>query len=133
MSLRSDFHEYIRDELDVPVTRVRLSRRPMLPALDIFTISGSTIPTHVGPAGLTTKRYQVDVWASNDPEVDALSESLRHLLDGFRGLMGATDIGSIFYEGERDLDEPPTTTSEPQVYHRALDFLITFREAPAGS
>lgn len=133
MSIRSDLHEYVRDQLDLPVTRVRLSRRPMLPALDLYSISASTIPHHGGPAGLVTKRFQFDVWAANDPQVDEISEALRRLLDGYRGAMGDSDIGSIFFDGEVDIDETPDKTSEPQVYHRAIDFLVTFRETEAGS
>lgn len=128
MSFRSDFHEFVRDSLDVPVTAVRLSRRPMLPSLGYLNISGSTIPTHSGPAGLVTHRVQWDVWAANDPQVDSIATRLRRLLDGYRGAMGDTEVASCFFDTEQDLDEPPTTTSEAQVYHRAVDFIVTYRE-----
>lgn len=132
MTLRTDLHEYVRDQLDVPVTRVRLPRRPVHPSIHFRNVSASTIPTHSGPAGLVTKRIQWDVWSNNDDDLDALSERLRHLLDGYSGVMGDTDIGAIFFDSEVDIDEAPTT-SEPQVYHRAIDFMVTYREAQGGS
>lgn len=126
MTMLSDLHAYVRDGLDRPVTPIRPSTRPMLPALSRVVISGNTLPTHSGPAGLVMARVQWDVWAGNDSDVDALSVQLRRLLDGFRGAMGTTDIASIFYEGERDLDEGDR---HAKTYRRSLDFIVTYRES----
>ena len=126
MTMLSDLHAYVRDALDLPVTAIRPSTRPMSPSLDYLMVSGSTVPTHSGPAGLVTSRVQWDVWTGNAADADRIAGDLRRLLDGFRGQMGDTDIGSIFFEGDRDLDEGDAHVKS---YRRSLDFMVTHRES----
>lgn len=67
-------------------------------------------------------RCQVDVWARTGKEVADLAESIRRLLDGYRGGMSDHSVGGVF--GNTSL--PTAFEPEVELYRRTLDYDITF-------
>lgn len=137
MTFRSALHEYLRDVIDVPVHDGRLPTRPMLPALSLRFISATPEHTHSGPSSLLERRVQIDAYANNDKEADALATRLIHALDGYHGPMGSEDIGYAFLA--TDLEAEPDELKGGQIiYRRIVDFHIAYQEVrmvpvPVGS
>lgn len=125
MTFRADLHDWIRDTLDVPVRAVRISEKPMLPAIAYNQIAGDEPISHSGRTGLVRRHMQLDVWAGNDDDIERLANQLRRLLNGFRGVMGGSEVASVEYAGEHDLADP-----NPRFFRRAIDFYFTEREMP---
>lgn len=132
MTLRSTLKEFIRDELDLPVHNGRLSARPMMPAAVQSFIATTAAQSHSNPVSLLQRRVQVDVYAQNDEEVDALAKTLVKALDGYHGPMGDVAIGAAFLVNDRDMQPEQIKGGEVR-YRRTLDFVVAYQEprAPA--
>lgn len=132
MTLRKALHEFLRDEMDVPVYDKRLPVRPMMPALVQSYISATPTQTHSGPTTLLERRVQIDAYGNNDADVDATATALLHALNGYRGDMNGIDIGSIFLISDFDLNPDEIKGGEVR-YRRALDFAVSYQELEAAS
>lgn len=132
MTLRSSLKEFIRDELDLPVHNGRLSARPMMPAAVQNFIATTPGQTHANPVSLLPRRVQVDLYAQNDEEVDALATTLIRALDGYHGPLGDVAIGGAFLVNDRDMAHEQLKGGEVR-YRRTLDFIVAYQEprAPA--
>jgi len=128
MSFRSSLHSYVRDQLDVAVHDSRLPLRPMMPTIVQRFISGRADQTHSNPVSLLEKRVQFDIYGNNDEQVDDLSLTLLHKLDGYHGPMGDVSIGWAGLLS--DLDTKPEDIKGGEVrYRRIMDFAIAYQEA----
>ena len=140
MTLRASLHDYLRDEIDVPVHETRLPRRPMLPAVVQRFITGNTVQTHSNRRSLVERRIQVDVYANNWEATDDLATRILLALDGFHGVMGDVAIGwmTLVVDTESEPIEFKGTTSDarsvsagasPQIrFLRSLDFALAYQE-----
>lgn len=127
MSFRSAVHEWLRDQLDVPVYDARLPIRPMMPALVQRFVSGRSVLTQSNPRSLLERRIQIDVYANNDAEIDSLSTTLLKKLDGYHGQMGTVSVGWAGLLS--DIDTTPTEIKGGEIrYRRILDFTIAYQE-----
>jgi hypothetical protein len=128
MSFRSSLHSYVRDQLDVAVHDSRLPVRPMMPSVVQRFISGRADQTHSAPVSLLEKRVQFDIYGNNDEQVDDLSLTLLHKLDGYHGPMGDVSIGWAGLLS--DLDTKPEDIKGGEVrYRRIMDFAIAYQES----
>lgn len=127
MTLRAALHEFLRDQINVPVYDARLPVRPMMPALVQSFVSSSSTETHSGPISLFERRVQIDVYANNDAEVDRTATTLLHLLDGYRGELEGVDVGSIFFISDFDF-EPEEVKGGEVRFRRVLDFSVAYQE-----
>jgi len=128
MSFRSSLHSYVRDQLDVAVHDSRLPLRPMMPTIVQRFVSGRADQTHSNPVSLLEKRVQFDIYGNNDEQVDDLSLTLLHKLDGYHGPMGDVSIGWAGLLS--DLDTKPEDIKGGEVrYRRIMDFAIAYQEA----
>lgn len=128
MTLRNALHEYLRDTVNVSVHNGRLPIRPMMPALVLRFISASAEQSHSNPVSLLPRRVQVDAYADNDKEVDAIATQLLLALDGYHGPMGDVSIG--WAAMVNDLESTPEEIKGGQIrYRRILDFMVAHQEA----
>lgn len=136
MSLRTSLHAYLRDTVDVPIHDGRLPLRPMMPALVQRFISAATVQTHSNRRSLIPRRVQIDAYANNDKDVDAVATRLLLALDGYHGPMGDVAIG--WARLLNDLEAMPSEVKSgggqdrvrvPEVrYRRILDFEVAYQE-----
>lgn len=132
MSIRAELHDWLRDTLDVPVHNARLPIRPMMPALVQRFVSGRSVLTHSQPRSLLERRVQIDVFANNDADVDALATQLLHALDGYHGAMGSASIGWAGLLS--DYDVTPTEIKGGEIrYRRIMDFAVAYQEVAPES
>lgn len=129
MTFRQSLHDYLREAVDVSVFDGRLSTRPMMPALVQRVISTTSSLTHSNPVSLLPRRIQIDAYANNDKQVDAIATSVIHALDGYHGLMGDVSVGWAVLSNDLDMqpEEIDPKTAEVR-YHRILDFEIAYQE-----
>ena len=127
MSFRSSLHNFVRDELDVSVNNSRLPLRPMMPTIVQRFVSGRADQTHSNPVSLLEKRVQFDIYGNNDEQVDDLSLTLLHKLDGYHGPMGDVSIGWAGLLS--DLDTKPEDIKGGEVrFRRVMDFALSYQE-----
>lgn len=127
MSLRAAFHDWLRDELDVPVYDARLPIRPMMPALVQRFVAGRSVLTQSNPRSLLERRIQVDVYGNNDEQLDTLSTQLLRALDGYHGPMGTVSVGWAGLLS--DVDTTPEQIKGGEIrYRRIMDFTIAYQE-----
>lgn len=127
MSLRSSLHEWVRDELNVPVYDARLPVRPNMPAVVQRFVSGRSDLSHSNPISLIALRIQFDLYSNNDTELDQLSTRLLRRLDGYHGRMGDVSIG---WAGLLlNIDALPHDIKGGEVrFRRVLDFTVAYQE-----
>ena len=79
-----------------------------------------------GPAGRDRPRFRIHCWAQTYGGAVALANLVKTHLDGFQGLMGATQVGQIRFESATDLqDDEPRFPGAPLLQRRALDFFVS--------
>ncbi len=95
-----------------------------MPAISYQRVS--TIRTSVmrNDIDIVRSRFQVDVWAKDFDEGEAITAQVLAALQRYRGT-GTVEILAVFSLEEIDLYEPET-----EIYHQALDFEINYRESP---
>lgn len=76
-----------------------------------------------GPAGRARPRITINAWALNYAQSEALSNAIRLRLDGFKGSMGASDIGAIRLDNVFDVFE-----EEAKAYRILNDYIISHLE-----
>ncbi len=129
MTLRSSLSDFVRDEVDVAVSKGTLPGRgrPMMPHIVLRFVSGRTVGTMSNRRSLVPRRVQFDCYANNDEEVDRIATNLLRVLDNFHGPMGDVSIGWAFMLN--DLDMPPEEIKGGEVrYQRIVDFEVAYQE-----
>ena len=101
----------------------RLPQGGQLPALVYGRISTRREHDLQGPDGAPRARMQLVCWAASPADAYRLADAVRRRLDGFRGSMGAGDVGAVQCGGERDIEDP-----DGRRFGVALDFVIFFYE-----
>ncbi len=104
-----------------------LPQSPVYPALSYGQIDAVRVRAVEGPAGKVRRRVQIDSWAKTNPERWELADAVRTALDGFRGMMGSTEIGSVDMQNETAFFEEQAGTVG--IYRVAQDFIIGHLEA----
>lgn len=103
-----------------------LPQAPVFPALSYIQIDAVRVRELEGPAGKARRRIQIDSWAKTNIERWELADAVRSALDGFSGMMGSTEIGSVNMQDERAFfDEEASIVG---VYRVAQDFIIAHTE-----
>lgn len=105
---------------------VRLPQEATLPAILYFKVSGVRVHSLRGPSGLARPRFQFDAYAEGSGGygvVKQAAESLRKILDGFRGIVDDCNIQYILLDTEEDPYE-----EEPELYRVSMDFMVMHNE-----
>lgn len=102
---------------------MRLPQGVTLPAITYLKVSGVRKHSLTGPAGSASPRMQVSCWGATYGAAKNLASLVRIAIDGYRGTMGAIEVGAILLLNEMDLIDP-----EPGFYQVILDFEVIHRE-----
>lgn len=95
-----------------------------LPAIAYQRISGPRDHHHQGASGLAVARIQLTYVGGSYSEAKQVAAAVRATLDGRRGGLGSTTVGSIMLDNERD--EWSTGFELPVVQQ---DYVIWYQEA----
>lgn len=102
---------------------VKLPQAPALPAMTYLRISGDRGRTTDGPNGYGFARIQLDLWGDDYAALKALSRTIRNVLDGHHGLMGAAIVQDTVLENDRDSYEDSV-----KLFTVGVDVVLTFDE-----
>jgi hypothetical protein len=127
--MRADFIALLRDAAGVaaivPANAIGMEQvvqGTVYPAIVCSVVSGSEGVTHDGPEGLTMARMQVDCYALDYGQADAIATAVKTALNGHRG----GRFGGVFQESERDSREGGANDAE-RPYRISLDFMVNWR------
>lgn len=140
MSIQAAFYHHLSNDTTVAglvSARIYVDVAPSSVAglnhITFQLISGTHEHHMTAAAGLTRKRVQVDVWATNSVSRDGISEAVREALDGYRGDMGATgstvDVRMCHLVNETDGYESPVMGTEFGLFRRTMDWEIWHSES----
>jgi len=82
-----------------------------------------------GGAGYSIARIAIDCWATHPGTIETLAEAVRLKMQGYSGLMGATQVDRANLVNEFDMDEPPKDGSNQWLYRRVMEFSLRYQEA----
>lgn len=102
---------------------VTIPQDPIYPLILYTKISGSRDHILQGPSGFAHPRFQIDAWDESYTGAKSLANAIRKALDGYRGTVLDTRIGSCLIDSERDIYE-----SEIKIYRVSQDYLIWCEE-----
>lgn len=113
----------------IVTTRIYATSPPSNPTYPFITFQIlNDEPRHhmLAASGITEVRLQIDAWAFLVSERRDISEELRKVLDGFRGLMGTEllDVRYCFLENRNTFQEPDKQGKNLPVHRASLDFAI---------
>ena len=98
-------------------------------SLAIGAVSGLGSHHMGGPSGLMTNRVQVTAWSTNLDTAWDLGNTVKALIDGYRGPMGSgatlVRVAGVFFDDERPLQDNTTPTP---LHGCSRDYMITFAE-----
>lgn len=100
----------------------QLPQAVTVPALSYFQVDAIRVRELDGPAGKVRRRIQIDSWARTHTEAWNLADAVRLALDGFSGMMGSTDVGSVNMQNEIEFFEPDAGTVG--LYRVMQDYII---------
>lgn len=104
-----------------------LPQDPTFPAITYSQTSGVRDRViREGPSGRARPRITINCWGERYSQARALADAVRIALDGYRGIMGSTDVGGVRLDNEFDLFEEEAGIKG---IHRTIqDFIISFVE-----
>ena len=130
MPLEADFISYITGIGAVSSkigTRLYLHKLPQgvtLPAVVYQRISRSSPQTHDQKAsGLLFERFQFTVYARTGEDTSAVEGAFFNALEGFKGSMGSTVVGSVLHAGTTDGYDP-----DHELEYTTMDYMIGYQK-----
>lgn len=84
-------------------------------------------------SGVATARVQIDVWGTDEDQVETAAEAIRLVLQSYAGPVGSITVLGITLDNVVSLPEQPTDGSSQWRQHLACDYMITYRNTVAPS
>lgn len=100
------------------------------PAISYNQVSGvrlRNIPN--GPTGRAMPRITINSWAERYSAAKDLADAVRIRLDGFRGIMGSTDVGRVTLDNE--FDDFAEEAGTKGVHRILQDYIFSYIEEGA--
>jgi hypothetical protein len=142
MSLATDLRKYLLSKSAVTSvigTRMFAAFHPQknstYPLVTYQVIVNTPAHHLLGGAGYSGTRIQLDGYAPNETDRDALTELLRNQLQGFpapgaSNVMGSTTVDSVVLMGQRDFYEPPQNQADSGgLFRTSMDFWFRHQQA----
>lgn len=105
---------------------IKLPGNPTLPAIVYQQFGEPSQLTHSGPSGYDMVRIQLAVIAQTYTELVAVSQRLRRLLNGAKGVWAGLNVQSVGIENEFDAPEPPESALHRRLFEIYLEFSAQF-------
>lgn len=126
---RADFRQHLLDIAAVSqqvagrVYPVHLPQAVQYPAITYQQITGTSEQHLQGRSALRFVRMQVDVWAEDVLDAEAISQALDGALDGYRGPVGIYEATDSWRTAQQDIYE-----HDVDVYRITTDYSIYYRQ-----
>lgn len=133
--IETDLYEYLTDQdtiTDIVSDRIypnHLTESAVFPALTFQLAGAKREDTLLGPCGIVDLVYQIDSYSLNHLEAVQLSEAVRLKLQGYMGVMGASEVLYIQLLAEENRAEPPVDGSDNWIYRKYQKYKIRCRES----
>ena len=135
--IKVDFLAFLKSKTaikNIVGRKIYAGQAPSSASLPYITIARISEPPHhhmTAAAGIASPTFQVDSWGRNLKQVSVLSEAIRNAIDGFRGLMGTTDVRVARIISTSDDEEDQKNGSQQPALRTRQDILIWyFRSVP---
>lgn len=103
-----------------------------VPRITYHRIANSHVHHMGGASGLTATTMQIDCWDDDYLGANALGETVRDALDGYRGTMGTggqtSAVQATFLNGDRTDFFPPTDASQIGFHRVMMEFVFWHTE-----
>jgi len=84
-----------------------------------------------GASKQVTDVFELEVYGRTSLEVEGISEAIRDKTDGFKGLMGSTEVGSALIDGQSDVFIVDDQGKDKQLFRISITLNIShFRSVP---
>ena len=93
-------------------------REPTFPLITVSQVSGGRHHN----IDVAYPRFQFSCWAETKSMARAVADTLRNVLQRYKGVMGGIEIPQIVYENDLDFYD-----AESKLYHIPVDFKIIYR------
>lgn len=103
-----------------------------LPACTISNVTANHEHTLLAGAGFCWARIQLNFFANGATgygTTKTMAEAARALLQGYKGAMGSSTVGSVVLKNEVDLYESPQDGKGVGTFHLAVDYLVRYSES----
>jgi hypothetical protein len=128
MMLLSGLFQFLKQQpslASMSIYRYVIPQNAPLPAMTLALIDGQRIHSHNGASGLAETRIQISCWSEdNDEEAEQIGDSVRLVLDGYKGHWGNISIDNSSLDQHRTIYE-----DDAGVYQVILEFLVWYHEA----
>lgn len=94
-----------------------------LPYVTITRISKPRVRTLSGATGLSSPRFQVDVWARTQSECDAITDAIYSPANDRTG----PQIQCVYFDDQQDLPEPSQSSGSP-LFRQSIDLIVWFED-----
>lgn len=138
MSLKAALHQYLAGKSSVttlvPATRIVRGKRPVgtvLPCIAYTLVSEVDEDHQTNACGLSMARLQLDIWGTNDSQVDAIRLAIRNVLHGLNNTSigtgaNVTTIDSAVIENSTDQVEWPEDAADPFRFSCSMDWVVWY-------
>jgi len=113
----------VADLVDTRIYPVHLPQGVQYPAATYQRINSTSEQHLKGRSGLRWVRMQVDIWAKDAMDVDAITGALDDALDGYRGPIGIYEATDSWRVAQQDIYE-----QDVDVYRITTDYSIYYRQ-----
>jgi hypothetical protein len=139
MALLTQLHSFLSSKSSITTltgTRIYQTHLPQSfdwsgTAVSMNKISERQFHHLTASSGVATARVQIDVWGTDEDQVDAAAEAIRLVLQSYSGAIGTVTCLGITLENVVSLPEEPTDASSQWRQHIASDYMISYRNTVA--
>ncbi len=123
-----DLWTFFTNKLSVNVEPGHISQADTAyPAITYQLITSDTVPCLEGDSGIKYDHYQFDSWSPNYFEAATAADSLFYALNGYKGLMGSTEVLTVTFQDSFSRWEKPVDADDVGVHRFMNEFLIAYR------
>lgn len=133
--IRSALRTYLLANSEVAAligTRLYLTRIPENGSFPCVTFRRAGSGRHQdmrAASGYAEASFDFEIWSDDSEEVEAVCESLRQALQGYRGLMDTTPVSRVTLEDEQDFFHPPLSGDDVGVHRTLVRYVIGYSES----
>lgn len=120
--------DYLAGRMTTPVYRAgKVPTDAGYPRVTVQRIAGVPVGSFDGFSGLTDALVQVDVWAEDEDQAEAIATEVKDLMEDCRGvLVGGRKIQAAILTNEAEEPEPPTAGQSTGIERVSLDYDVWY-------
>lgn len=135
MSFKSDLYNFLKNNAGLTalvgdrIYPIAAAVNASFPYLTVRRIRSEHDHHMANASGLNKQGIEINCFDADPLTLEAVSEALRNLLDGYRGTIGSTTVRSIHLIDEEDDWIPPTDSGPAGAFVTSMEFRVTHLES----